>query len=128
MLDRTLSGLGTRRNFVSFAKCENSIEVTGHENMTLTQRMAQAPTKLHKKLSFNDVDPMTAIFTFSGSRKFDTFSVNIFDTFSVTCQFDTFSVDTFDTFSGPTFDTFSGPAFDTFSVDFTHLAAMTHLS
>ena len=55
---------------------------------------------------------MTAIFTFSGSRKFDTFSVDIFDTFSVTLQFDTFSVATF----------------DTFSVDFTHLAALTHLS
>ena len=63
---------------------------------------------------------MTAIFTFSGSRKFDTFSVDIVDTFSVTCQFDTFSVDTVDTFSGPTFDTFS--------VYLTHLAALTHLS
>ena len=62
------SGLVTR-NFVSFAKCENSIEVAGHErivagheNMTLTRRMAHAPTELHKKLSFNDVDPMTVIF------------------------------------------------------------------
>ena len=63
---------------------------------------------------------MTAIFTFSGPRKFDTFSVDIVDTFSVTCQFDTFSVDKFDTFSGPTFDTCS--------VDLTHLAALTHLS
>ena len=32
--------------------------------MTLTRRMAQAPTKLYNKLSFNDVDPMTAIYTF----------------------------------------------------------------
>ena len=54
------------------------------------------------------------------SRKFDTFSVDMFDTFSVTRQFDTFSVDTVDTFSGPTFDTFS--------VDLTHLAVLTHLS
>ena len=74
--------------------------------MTLTRRMAHATTELHKKIS--------------GSRKFDTFSVDIVDTFSVTCQFDTFSVDKFDTFSGPTFDTFS--------VDLTHLAALTHLS
>ena len=40
--------------FFSFAKCENSIEVAGHENMTLTQRMAH--------VSCNDVDPMTVIF------------------------------------------------------------------
>ena len=78
--------------------------------------MAHAPTKLHKKLSFNDVDPMTAIFTFSCSRKFDTFSVDIFDTFSGTRQFDTFSVDAVDTFSGV----------DTFIL--THLATLTHLA
>ena len=41
------------------------------------------------------------IFTFSGSRQFDTFSVDMFDTFSGSRQFDTFSVDTFDTFSEP---------------------------
>ena len=29
--------------------------------MTLTRRMAHARTKLHKKLSFNDGDPMTVI-------------------------------------------------------------------
>ena len=50
--------------FFHFAKCENSIEVAGHENMTLTRRMAHARTELHKKLSFNYVDPMTVIFTF----------------------------------------------------------------
>ena len=44
----------------------------------------------------------------------------IFDTFSGTRQFDTFSVDAVDTFSGPTFDTFS--------VDLTHLAELTHLA
>ena len=88
--------------------------------MTLTRGMAHAPTKLLKKLCFNDVDPMTAIFTFSCSRKFDSFSVAIFDTFSGTRQFDTFSVDAVDTFSGPTFDTFS--------VDLTHLAELTHLA
>ena len=42
--------------FFSFAKCENSIEVAGHENMTLTQRMPH--------VSCNDVDPMTVIFHF----------------------------------------------------------------
>ena len=42
----------------------------------------------------------------------------MFDTFSGSRQFDTFSVDTFDTFSGHTFDTFS--------IDLTHLAALTH--
>ena len=67
--------------------------------------------------------------TFTGSRQFDTFSVDTFDTFSVD-TFDTFSVDTFDTFSVDTFDTlFSGPTFDTlFSVDLTHLAELTHLA
>ena len=60
------------------------------------------------------------IFTFSGYRKFDTFSVDIFDTFSVTCQFDTFSVDTL--------DTFSGPSFNTFNVDLTHSSELTHLA
>ena len=44
--------------FVSFAKCGNSIEVAGHENMTLTRRMAHVRTEVHTKLSFNDVDPM----------------------------------------------------------------------
>ena len=44
----------------------------------------------------------------------------MFDIFSGSRQFDTFSVDTFDTFSGPTFDTFS--------VDLTHLAELTHLA
>ena len=78
------------------------------------------------------------IFTFSGSRQFDTFSVDMFDTFSGSRQFDTFSVDTFDTFSGSrqfdtfsvdTFDTFSGSRqFGTFSVDLTHLAELTHLA
>ena len=68
---------------------------------------------------------MLCLYTFQvavleSSRKFDTFSVDIVDTFGVTCQFNTFCVDTFHTFSGPTFDTFC--------VDFTHLAALTHLS
>ena len=43
--------------FFSFAKCENIIEVAGLENMTLIQRMAHVRTEVHKKLSFNDVDP-----------------------------------------------------------------------
>ena len=43
-----------------------SIEVAGHENMTLTQRMAHART-LHKKV---DVDPMTVIFTYFCVRHF----------------------------------------------------------
>ena len=114
--------------FFSFAKCENKGEVAGHENMTLTRRMAHARIELHKKLSFNDIHPMTVVSTFSvshfshvcGSRQFDTFSVDIFDTFRGTRQFDTFSVGMFDTFSGPTFDTFS--------VDLTHLAELTHLA
>ena len=97
--------------FFSFAKCENKGEVAGHENMTLTRRMAHARIELHKKLSFNDIHPMTVVSTFSvshfhmfgGSRQFDTFSVDIVDTFSGTRQFDTFSVGMFDTFSGPTF-------------------------
>ncbi len=49
--------------FSSFAKCENNIEVAGHENMTLTRMMVHARIELHKKLSFNDVHPMTLIFT-----------------------------------------------------------------
>ena len=112
--------------FFSFAKCENKGEVAGHENMTLTRRMAHARIELHKKLSFNDIHPCRFnIFRkpFShvcGSRQFDTFSVDIFDTFSGTRQFDTFSVGMFDTFSGPTFDTFS--------VDLTHLAELTYLA
>ena len=36
--------------FFSFAKCENKGEVAGHENMTLTRRMAHARIELHKKL------------------------------------------------------------------------------
>ena len=105
--------------FFHFAKCENRIEVAGHENMTLFRWMAHARTELHKTLRFNDVDHMTVIFTFSGSRQFDTFSVDIFDTFSGSRQFDTFSVDIFDTFSrSRQFDTFSrSRQFDTFSVD-----------
>ena len=43
----------------------------------------------------------------------------MFDTFSGSRQFDTFSVDTFATFNGPTFDSFS--------VDLTHLAELLHL-
>ena len=35
----------------SFAKCENIIEVAGHENMTLTRRMAHVRTSVHKQLS-----------------------------------------------------------------------------
>ena len=50
--------------FFSFVKCENSIEVAGHENMTLPQRMAHVRTLLHKKLRFNDIDHMTVIFHF----------------------------------------------------------------
>ena len=50
--------------FFSFAKCENDIEMAGHETMTLTRRMAHARVELHKNLSFNDVNPMTVIFTF----------------------------------------------------------------
>ena len=50
--------------FFHFAKCENSIEVAGHEDMTLTRRMSYARTELHTKLSFNYVDPMTVTFTF----------------------------------------------------------------
>ena len=114
--------------FFSFAKCENKGEVAGHENMTLTRRMAHARIKLHKKLSFNDIHPMTVVSTFSVSYfhmfadlvSLTHFSFDIFDTFSGTCQFDTFSVGMFDTFSGPTFDTFS--------VDLTHLAELTHLA
>ena len=45
--------------FFSFAKCGNKGEVAGHENMTLTRRMAHARIELHKKLSFNDIHPMT---------------------------------------------------------------------
>ena len=119
--------------FFSFAKCEHKGEVAGHENMTLTRRMAHARIELHKKIRFNDGCFNIFFKPFShvcGSRQFDTFSVDIFDTYSGTRQFDTFSVgmfDTFsgptlDTFSGPTLDTFSGPTFDTFSVDLTHLA------
>ena len=48
-----------------------------------------------------------------------TFS-HMFDTFSGSRQFDTFSVDTFDKFSGTTFDTFS--------VDLTYLAELLHLA
>ena len=66
---------------------------------------------------------MTVIFTFCVmhfhiSRKFVTFSVDMFDTFYGSRQFDTFSVDTLDTFNGPTFDTFGVVTFsgnDTFS-------------
>ena len=45
--------------YFSFAKCENKGEVAGHENMTLTRRMAHLRIELHKKLSFNDIHPMT---------------------------------------------------------------------
>ena len=38
--------------FFHFAKCDNSIEVPGHENMILTRRMAHACTELHKKVKF----------------------------------------------------------------------------
>ena len=48
----------------SFAKCENNIEVAGHENITLTRKMVHVRIELHKKLSFNYVHPMTVIFTF----------------------------------------------------------------
>ena len=41
--------------FFSFAKCENKGEVAGHENMTLTRRMAHAR-------------PMTVVSTFSVSH------------------------------------------------------------
>ena len=54
--------------FFSFAKCENKGEVAGHENMTLTRRMAHARIELHKKLSFNDIHPMTVVSTFSVSH------------------------------------------------------------
>ena len=49
----------------SFAKCENKGEVAGHENMTLTRRMAHARIELHEKFSFN---PMTVVSTFSVSH------------------------------------------------------------
>ena len=42
---------------VSFAKCENCIEVAVHERMTLTQRMAHVRTEVHKKVSFNLINP-----------------------------------------------------------------------
>ena len=48
--------------FVSFAKCENSIEVAGHQHTTLTQTMAHVRTEVHNKLSFNDVDPNDCYF------------------------------------------------------------------
>ena len=54
--------------FFSFAKCENKGEVAGHENMTLTRWMAHARIELHKKLSFNDIHPMTVVSTFSVSH------------------------------------------------------------
>ena len=54
--------------FFPFAKCENKGEVAGHENMTLTRRMAHARIELHKKLSFNDIHPMTVVSTFSVSH------------------------------------------------------------
>ena len=54
--------------FFSFAKCENKGEEAGHENMTLTRRMAHARIELHKKLSFNDIHPMTVVSTFSVSH------------------------------------------------------------
>ena len=95
--------------------------------MTLTRRMAHARIELHKKLSFNDIHPMTVVSTFSVSH-FHMFAdlvslthlALIFLTHLGTRQFDTFSVGMFDTFSGPTFDTFS--------VDLTHLAELTHLA
>ena len=49
---------------VSFAKCENCLEVAGHENMTQIRRMTHVRTEVQTKLSFNGVDPMTVIFTF----------------------------------------------------------------
>ena len=54
--------------FFSFAKCENKGEVAGHENMTLNRRMAHAHIELHRKLSFNDIHPMTVVSTFSVSH------------------------------------------------------------
>ena len=57
---------------------------------------------------------------------FSNFAYYIF-TFNGSCKFVTFSVDLFDTFSGPTFDTFSGIV--TFSIAFlTHLPALLHLA
>ena len=91
--------------------------MAGHGHMT--RRMAHARTELHKKSSFNDVDPMTVIFA-SCDRTFVTFSVDIVDTFTDLVRFDTLSGDIFDTFSGLTFDTFS--------VDLTHLAELLHLA
>ena len=61
LVESTCTVMPFRLIFFSFAKCENKGEVAGHENMTLTRRMAHARIELHKKLSFDDIHPMTVV-------------------------------------------------------------------
>ena len=114
--------------FFSFAKWGNKGEVAGHENMTLTRRMAHARIELHKKLSFNDIHPMTVVSTFSVSH-FHMFADHVSLT-HLALIFLTHLAElvSLTHLALGCLTHLADLLFDTFSVDLTHLAELTHLA